>query len=257
VLELRLLEGAIQQATFPAAEDLIAGLRMTKDPAEIASMRKAVQIAQIALEATLPSIEIGMTEKELVSELTLQLLRGGAESKLPFTPIVCAGPNSANPHAIPSKRRLQPGDLLVIDWGATHEDYLSDLTRTFAVGEVISEFSRIAQIVATANTAGRAAAAPGVPAGVVDRAARDVIEKEGYGPYFFHRTGHGVGLEEHEEPYIRGDNAQLLEPGMTFTIEPGIYLPERGGVRIEDDVVITADGSESLSDFPRELRIVG
>jgi len=205
----------------------------------------------------LPAIKIGMTEKELASELTVQLLRNGAESKLPFAPIVCAGPNSANPHAVPSERRLQAGDLLIIDWGATFDNYLSDLTRTFAIGEASPEYARIAQVVAEANQAGRDAATPGVPASLVDSAARQVIEKAGYGSYFIHRTGHGLGMEEHEEPYIRSDNTQLLLPGMTFTVEPGIYLPERGGVRIEDNVVITESGSESLSNFPRELKVVG
>jgi Xaa-Pro dipeptidase len=158
---------------------------------------------------------------------------------------------------VPGERRLQPGDLLIIDWGATFEGYVSDLTRTFAVGEVEPELARIAQIVNEANQAGREAAAPGVPASTVDSAARRVIEKAGYGVYFIHRTGHGLGMEEHEEPYIRSDNAQLLSPGMTFTVEPGIYLPERGGVRIEDNVLITEIGSESLSDLPRELKVVG
>jgi len=257
VLELRLLEYAAPKALFLSAEDLIAELRMAKDPAEIAAMRQAVQIAQNALQATLPAIKIGMTEKELASELTVQLLRNGAESKLPFAPIVCAGPNSANPHAVPSERRLQAGDLLIIDWGATFDNYLSDLTRTFAIGEASPEYARIAQVVAEANQAGRDAATPGVPASLVDSAARQVIEKAGYGSYFIHRTGHGLGMEEHEEPYIRSDNTQLLLPGMTFTVEPGIYLPERGGVRIEDNVVITESGSESLSNFPRELKVVG
>lgn len=257
VLELRLLEYAAPKALFISGEDLIADLRMAKDPAELAAMRGAVQIAQNALLATLPSIKLGMTEKELASELTMQLLRNGADSKLPFAPIVCAGPNSANPHAVPSERRLQTGDLLIIDWGATYENYLSDLTRTFAIGEISPEYARIAQVVADANQAGRDAAAPGVPARVVDNAARQVIEKAGYGAYFIHRTGHGLGMEEHEEPYIRSDNTQILSPGMTFTVEPGIYLPDRGGVRIEDDVVITENGSESLSNLPRELKVVG
>ena len=257
VLELRLLEYAAPKALFISAEDLIAGLRMAKDPAEITAMRQAVQIAQNGLLATLPLIKIGMTEKELASELTVQLLRNGADSKLPFAPIVCAGPNSANPHAVPSERRLQAGDLLIIDWGATYENYLSDLTRTFAIGEVSPEYARIAQVVSDANQAGRDAAAPGVPASAVDRAARHVIEKAGYGPYFIHRTGHGLGMEEHEEPYIRGDNTQILSPGMTFTVEPGIYLPECGGVRIEDNVVIMENGSESLSNLPREIKYVG
>jgi len=257
VLELRLLESAMSGAAFVDGGFLVAGLRMIKDSSEIMAMRKAVDIAQRALQATLPSIQIGMTEKELAAELTVQLLRGGSESKLPFEPIVSAGPNSANPHAAPGDRKLQAGDLLVIDWGASYEGYLSDLTRTFAVGEIEPEFARIAQTVLDANTAGRQAASPEIPAGDVDSAARNVIEKAGYGQFFIHRTGHGLGMEGHEEPYIRKDNKQSLVPGMTFTIEPGIYLPERGGVRIEDDVVITATGCEVLSSLPRQLIRVG
>jgi Xaa-Pro dipeptidase len=140
-----------------------------------------------------------------------------------------------------------------VDWGANVNGYFSDLTRTFVLGEPQPEFSHIAHIVLQANAAARRLAKPGIPAGQLDQAAREVIENAGYGEFFTHRTGHGLGMEGHEEPYIRGDNSLLLAPGMTFTIEPGIYLPGRGGVRIEDNLVITADGSETLSDFPREL----
>ena len=176
---------------------------------------------------------------------------------MPFAPIVSSGPNAANPHASPTQRKLQTGDLLVVDWGATYDGYISDLTRTFAVGEVDDEYRKIHEIVQEANAAGRAAARPGVPCANVDKAARDVIEKSGYGTYFTHRTGHGIGMEGHEEPYMRGDNMQLLEPGMAFTVEPGIYLPGRNGVRIEDNVAITETGADVLSDMPREIRTVG
>jgi Xaa-Pro dipeptidase len=257
VLELQLMQNALPDAKFVSANQLIANLRMIKDPAEIAAMRKAVEIAQNALLAILPVIQIGMTEKELAAELTLQLLRGGSDSQLPFPPIVSAGPNSANPHAVPTDRPLQAGDLLVIDWGAIFDSYCSDLTRTFAVGDIEPEYAHIAQIVLEANLAGRQAAGPEVSAGEVDAAARLVIESAGYGPFFTHRTGHGLGMEGHEEPYIRGGSSQFLATGMTFTVEPGIYLPGRGGVRIEDDVVITAIGAESLSDLPRQLIRVG
>jgi Xaa-Pro dipeptidase len=256
-LELEYLKAAAQEARFTAAGQFLAGLRMRKDADEVAAMRRAVVIAQNALLATLPSIRSGMTERELASELTLQLLRAGAESELPFAPIVSSGPNSANPHAVPSERRLAPGDLLVIDWGSAHRGYISDLTRTFAVGEPGPDLARIAKIVAAANAAGRAVVRPGITAGEVDRAARAVIEAEGYGPEFFHRTGHGVGMEGHEEPYIRAGSSLELEPGMAFTIEPGIYLTGRNGVRIEDNIVVTENGSDCLSDLPRELRIVG
>lgn len=162
-----------------------------------------------------------------------------------------------NPHASPTERKLQAGDLLVVDWGAAYEGYISDLTRTFAVGEVDDECAKIYKIVQEANAAGRAAGKPGVPCAAVDIATRDVIEKSGYGKYFTHRTGHGIGMEGHEEPYMRGDNMQLLEVGMAYTVEPGIYLPNRNGVRIEDNIVITENGADCLSDMPREIRVVG
>jgi Xaa-Pro dipeptidase len=236
---------------------VLSGLRLKKDKAEVDAMRRAVKIAQSALEATIPLIKIGMTEKELSSELVVQLLKNGSDPEMPFSPIVSGGPNSANPHASPTERKLQAGDMLVVDWGAAYAGYISDLTRTFAVGEVDEEYKKIHKIVQDANAAGRAAAGPGVPCANVDIAARDVIEKSGYGKYFTHRTGHGIGMEGHEEPYMRGDNMQLLEPGMAFTVEPGIYLPDRNGVRIEDNVVITDTGADVLSDMPREIRVVG
>jgi Xaa-Pro dipeptidase len=257
LLEFRHVKAGAPEADYPDAADVLAELRLRKDKAEVEAMRRAVKIAQSALEATIPLIKIGMTERELASELVMQLLRHGSESEMPFTPIVSAGPNSANPHASPTDRKLQAGDLLVVDWGAAHDGYISDLTRTFAVGEVDAEYVKIHKIVQEANAAGREAAKPGVPCANVDKAARDVIEKAGYGKYFTHRTGHGIGMEGHEDPYMRGENMQLLEPGMAFTVEPGIYLTDRNGVRIEDNVVITETGADCLSDMPREIRVVG
>ena len=260
--QLRLMEfGHVKigapESDYPDASSVLSGMRLKKDQTEIEAMRKAVKIAQSALEATIPSIKIGMTERELSSELVGQLLKHGSEPEFPFSPIVSGGPNSANPHASPTERKLQAGDLLVIDWGATYNGYISDLTRTFAVGEVDDEFQKIHKIVQEANAAGRAAAKPGARCADVDIAARDVIDKAGYGKYFRHRTGHGIGMEAHEEPYMRGDNEQLLEPGMAFTVEPGIYLIGKNGVRIEDNVVITDTGADVLSDLPREIRVVG
>lgn len=257
LLEFRYVKSGAPEADFPDASDVLADLRLRKDKAEVDAMRVAVKIAQDALEATIPQIKVGMTEREVASELVMQLLKHGSESEMPFAPIVSAGPNSANPHASPTDRKLQTGDLLVVDWGAAYEGYISDLTRTFAVGEVDAECQKIHKIVQEANAAGRAAGKPGVPCANVDKAARDVIEKAGYGKYFTHRTGHGIGMEGHEAPYMRGDNMQILEPGMAYTVEPGIYLTNRNGVRIEDNMVITEAGAESLSDMPREIRVVG
>jgi Xaa-Pro dipeptidase len=255
-LELRLLEGAAPQARFQSAEESLASLRMYKDGEEIAAMRKAAQIAQEALLATLPMVKAGITEQQIASELTVQLLRAGSGPEMPFSPIVSGGPNSANPHATPSDRALEEGDLLVIDWGASFNGYFSDITRTFAIGKIEPEFQKIYQLVLDANVMGRTACLPGNLAGDVDKAARKVIEDGGYGPYFRHRTGHGLGMDVHEEPYMRAGNPMPLAPGMTFTVEPGIYLLGRGGVRIEDDMLITASGGESLTDLPRELQVL-
>lgn len=257
LMEFRHVKAGAPEAEYPDATDVLSELRLKKDKAEVDAMRKAVRIAQDALEAVIPQIKIGMTEHELSSELVMQLLKHGSEPELPFAPIISAGPNSANPHASPTERKLQAGDLLVVDWGAAYDGYISDLTRTFAVGEVGEEYKKIHAIVQESNAAGRAAGKPGAPCANVDKAARDVIEKAGYGKYFTHRTGHGIGMEGHEAPYMRGDNMQLLEPGMAFTVEPGIYLTGRNGVRIEDDMVVTETGTESLSDMPREIRVVG
>ena len=257
LLEFRHVKAGAPEAEYPDASDVLAGLRLRKDTAEVDAMRRAVKIAQDALEATIPFIKIGRTEKEIASELVMQLLRHGSDSEMPFAPIISGGPNAANPHASPSDRKLQAGDMLVVDWGAAYDGYISDLTRTFAVGEVDDEFKKIHKIVQEANAAGRAAGKPGVPCADVDIAARTVIEKAGYGEFFTHRTGHGIGMEGHEEPYMRGDNMQILEPGMAFTVEPGIYIPGRNGVRVEDNVVITDTGAEVLSDMPREIRVVG
>jgi Xaa-Pro dipeptidase len=257
MLELEFLEKADAGIKFVSGETCLAEIRMQKDEAEQAAMQKAVHIAQKALEATLPVIKPGITERELAAELMVGLLREGSESQVPFAPIVASGSNSANPHAFPTDRQLERGDQLIIDWGANIGGYFSDLTRTFAIGEPQDEMNLIAQVVLEANEAAREKAGPGIPAQDVDRAARQVIEEAGYEEFYIHRTGHGLGMEVHEHPYIREGNLLPLAPGMTFTIEPGIYLPGIGGVRIEDDVVITNVGILSFSDMPRALRTLG
>jgi Xaa-Pro dipeptidase len=255
-LELNLLEKSLPSASFTSAEGPLSKLRMQKDEQEISHMRKAVTIAQDALLATLPFIRAGKTEMEVAGELAIQLIKAGSESELPFSPIISGGPNSANPHASPSSRELLPGDCLVIDWGASYMGYFSDLTRTFAIDHISPEMEKAGRLVEQANAAGRSASRAGIPAGDVDRAARKIIEEGGFGPFFTHRTGHGLGMEGHEHPYIYAENALVLQPGMTYTIEPGIYLPGRNGVRIEDNIVITETGAESLSSLPRQVKIL-
>ncbi len=261
-LQLRLLEYNLLQDNGAGlrcgdGSALIASLRSRKDRDEIALLQKAVDIAQDALKSTLPLIRIGMTEKELAGELVMQLFRHGSEAALPFSPIVASGPNGANPHSHPSDRKLTEGDLLIIDWGAAHGGYVSDLTRTFAVGRIDAESVAIHEFVQQANSAGRRAGGAGVPCHAVDQAARDVIDQAGYGRFFTHRTGHGIGRQCHEEPYLRAGNHEFLREGMTYTVEPGIYLPGKNGVRIEDDIVVTAEGAVSLSSLPRRIIQVG
>lgn len=254
-LQFRYLEyNLLQEAGDVALADgshLIAELRSRKDEQEIELMRQAVAIAENSLRAVIPRIRMGMSEKELASELVIQLFRHGSDPDLPFEPIVSGGPNGANPHAGPSSRKLQEGDLLVIDWGARYQGYASDLTRTLAIGEVDEESLRIHEIVQQANAAGIAAGKVGAACSEVDHAARKVIEAAGYGEYFTHRTGHGIGMQCHEEPYIHKDNDAILQTGMTYTVEPGIYLPGKNGVRIEDDVYLSEDGPVSLSSLER------
>lgn len=252
-LELSLLREAAPNLDYTSAESVIASLRMYKDNGEVEAMHKAVNIAQQAIQATIPTISIGISERQIASNLVIELIHAGSAFDLPFSPIVSGGPNSANPHALPSSRELLPGDLLVVDWGASYNGYFSDITRTFAIGEIDQQYHEIAKIVKEANEAARLTVRPGIPAAKVDMMAREVIEGAGFGKYFIHRTGHGLGLEGHEEPYIRAENQLLLEEGMTFTIEPGIYLPGRAGVRIEDNVYVTKDGCESLTNMPRDL----
>jgi Xaa-Pro dipeptidase len=254
LLEYQLLTDAAPKAKFISAQDSVSSLRIYKDNSELAAMQKAVDIAQNALNATLSLVKIGLSERELATELALQLFIAGCDPELPFAPIVSSGPNAANPHAVPSDRKLASGDLLVIDWGASYHGYFSDITRTFAIGSLEPEVAQIVSTVLEANKVGRETAKPGIPAETVDLAARAVIESAGYGKFFTHRTGHGLGMEAHEDPYIRAGNLLLLEPGMTFTIEPGIYLSRRNGVRIEDDVVITETGAECLTSLPRDVK---
>ena len=254
VLEMRRIEQAAPGCRLLATEPWLPQLRMRKDATEIAHMRRAVEIAERAMRSLLDagSIRPGRTELEIAAELRIAMLREGGQGEA-FSPIVVAGPNSAAPHASPSDRPLEVGDLAIIDWGTAYQGYRSDITRTFVLGSPTKEMEQIHDAVLAANQSGRLTVRPRMPAQEVDRAARRAITLAGYGAYFIHRTGHGLGLETHEPPYLVEGNLELLEPGMTFTVEPGIYLPGVGGVRIEDDVVVTEDVSETLTTLPREL----
>ena len=252
VLERERIGAFSPRVMFIDAGCLFAELRMCKDAAEIEAMREAARINEQAFRNVTQSIRPGQTEKKIAAAYQIAALEAGSEG-LAFDPIVVAGPNGALPHAYPGDRSLLSGEFVTLDCGVRYGGYYSDITRTFAIDSVGEELERIYETVRQANAAGRAFAHPGVTAQAVDRATRQVIADAGYGEYFIHRTGHGLGLEVHEPPYIVEGNDLVLRPGMIFTIEPGIYVPGLGGVRIEDNVVITETGCESLTNLPREL----
>jgi Xaa-Pro dipeptidase len=240
LLEARRIEQVAPGCRLMAVEPWLPQLRQAKDEVEIGFMRRAVEIAEVALQRLLDedAIRPGRTERQIAADLKIAMLREGSQGEA-FSPLVLAGPNSARPHASSSDRPLAEGDLLIIDWGAVHEGYRSDITRTFVLGEPTDEMLRIHDAVLAANQSARLGVRPGLPGQEVDRLARRAITLAGYGEHFVHRTGHGLGLETHEPPYMVEGNLKLLEAGMTFTIEPGVYVPGLGGVRIEDDVAVT------------------
>ena len=252
VLELELLRRYAPGLSTSHAEPVLDTLRMSKDEQELAAMDRAVAIAQTAMERLLPLLKPGMTERQVASTLSRELLDAGSGS-LPFEPIVAAGANGALPHAVPGNHPLREGELLIIDWGASDGGYFSDITRTFAVGEIDDALRQVYDLVQAANATGREASRPGASGQDIDRATRAVITRGGYGDYFIHRTGHGLGLDVHESPGIVEGNSDPLPEGAVFTVEPGIYLPGRGGVRIEDNVVLTREGHRSLTTLPRDL----
>jgi Xaa-Pro dipeptidase len=254
VLELRGIEQAAPGVRPEDATPMIAELRMIKDADELAAMRQAVRIVEEALRAAIAEIRVGMTERQLAAIWEREMRERGAEPS--FGTIVASGPNSANPHHSNGDRAFQPGDLVIMDGGVWHDGYASDITRTIAVGQPSDEARQIYELVLAANKAGRVHARPEATGAEIDQAARTVIAAGGYGAQFIHRTGHGLGLEIHEPPYIVAGSHEPLAPGATFTIEPGIYVEGLCGVRIEDDVVITTEGAESLTTFERELIIV-
>ncbi len=229
-------------------------IRSIKDEDEVAAMRQAARISETALDRVLAWVEPGVTEKAIARRLNEEMVALGAEG-FAFESLILTGPNSALPHGNTSDRVLQADEFLLIDWGAKHAGYPADLTRTFCIGTPSAEMQKIYDAVRRANEAGTAAAGPGVSCHAVDQAARDVINEAGYGEYFIHRTGHGLGIETHELPQIAQGVDALLHPGMVFTVEPGIYIPGMGGVRIEDNVYITDSGAEVLTSFRKSLNV--
>jgi Xaa-Pro aminopeptidase len=247
------LQRAAPDRRWGSAATVIGALRARKDAAELDALRHAAHAADAALEELLSTPLVGRREIDVAADVAALLVAHGHASAA-FT-IVASGPNAASPHHEPGPRVLSAGDALVLDIGGVLDGYRSDMTRTVALGAPSGRLREVHAVVLAAQEAARAAVRPGIPIEDVDRAARAVIEHAGYGERFFHRTGHGIGLEVHEPPYAAAGDRTTLEPGMTFSVEPGIYLEGELGVRIEDIVAVTADGVESLNRSPRELLV--
>jgi Xaa-Pro aminopeptidase len=236
-----------------ATSNAVEALRERKDEAEIARMERAAAIADAALFEVLPLIGQGVTEEHFALELDTAMRRGGAEGTA-FETIVASGENSAKPHHRPGARRIAQGDPVVVDFGAIFEGYRSDMTRTFCVGtDPQGELARIFDVVRTSQAAGAAVVRPGISAKDVDDVCRRVITDAGWAERFEHGTGHGVGLDIHEAPTVSQLGTAILEPGFVVTVEPGVYVPGQGGVRVEDTLVVTADGARALTRFTKDI----
>ena len=248
------LQDRLRRAEFRPASPITRALRERKDPLEIEYLRRAAAGADRVAARLADQRFSGQTELQM-AHLVTQMTLEEDHDQASFW-IVASGPNSASPHHEPTHRTIQHGDMAVVDFGGKHRGYSSDCTRTFSVGAAGSQQAEVHEVVRVAQQAATAAVVPGVTAEQIDRVARRIITDAGYGEYFIHRTGHGIGLEGHEHPYLVEGNGETLEPGMCFSIEPGIYLPDRFGVRIEDIVAVTDDGVESLNRADRGLLIV-
>jgi Xaa-Pro aminopeptidase len=251
------LRAVLPEATFGLASEVLADLRVRKDDAELDALRRTGAVADRVMAdlRALGADAVGMTEAELARDVERRLSDAGGDG-VSFEPVVGSGPNGAKPHHRHDDRTIEAGDPVVLDFGTRVDGYPSDQTRTVVFdGEPPANFTEVHQVVREAQQAAVEAVEPGVTAESVDAAAREVIAAAGYDEQFVHRTGHGVGLDVHEEPYVVAGNDRELEPGMVFSVEPGVYLPGEFGVRIEDLVVVTEDGCERLNDADRGWRV--
>lgn len=242
-------------ATLKATSGLIEKLRMVKTADEIAVLKEAAKIADAAFEHILTFIRPGVTELDVSNELEFIMRKRGATSSS-FSIIVASGLRSALPHGVATDKVIASGDFVTLDFGALYNGYISDITRTIAVGEPSDELKEIYNVVLEAQELALKEIKPGMTGIEADKIARDYIASKGYGAAFGHSTGHGIGLEVHEGPGLSSKSTTVLEPNMVVTVEPGIYLPEIGGVRIEDDILITEEGNERLTFSTKELLIL-
>jgi Xaa-Pro aminopeptidase len=246
------LAKALPKVEFVPTSGWVEELRLFKDKAEIDRIRKACELGRRAFEVVRAKLTPEMTEQQVSNELEYQARQFGAK-RMSFETIVAVGPRAALPHARPTSRRIGESDFTLIDWGVDEGQYMSDLTRVLATAKISPKLRKLYGVVLKAQLAGIEAVRPGATCEQVDRAARAVIENAGYGKQFGHGLGHGIGLEIHEAPRLAQGQERELKPGMVVTIEPGVYFPGWGGIRIEDDVLVTRSGHEVLTSVPKEL----
>jgi Xaa-Pro dipeptidase len=257
VFEYLAMQKAFSGSAIQDGQGLFSKLRLRKDEREVAHLRMAIGQAEMALEGTIAEVRVGMTETEIQAILSAKINAMPAV-KLVVEPLVLAGSNAARPHGhARSDYGVKQGDVLLIDFGITCEGYWSDITRTFFIKDVSADHRAFYETVRVANEIGRNAVRPGVTAHDIDDSVQRYLEDSPYAEFIVHKTGHGIGLDVHESPQIMRGNYVPIEPDMVFTIEPGLYSSGDIGVRIEDDVLVTEDGVESLSRFPRELMVIG
>ncbi|HET7578962.1 MAG TPA: Xaa-Pro peptidase family protein [Bacillales bacterium] len=249
------LQNLFPDTAFFDAEEKIGELRLVKDEHELKILREAAKLADEAVEIGAAAITEGKTEMEILAEIEYEMKKKGV-SQMAFSTMVLTGANAALPHGNPGDRRIQKGDFVLFDLGVVVDGYCSDITRTVAYHHTNEEQEKVYETVLKAQKAALAEGKPGTRIGDVDLTARRIISEAGYGEYFPHRIGHGLGIEAHEAPSMSENNNNLLKQGMVYTVEPGIYIPDVVGVRIEDDVYVTEDGYVCLTHYPKELQIV-
>ena len=255
VERLEALQELFPQASFARLDDQLNSMRVVKDESELVILRKAAEYADYAIEVGVSEIAEGKTELEILTAIELALKKKGI-AHMSFDTMVLSGPKTASPHGKPGDRKIQKGDFILFDLGVIYKGYCSDITRTVSFGEPSDAQREGYETVRQAEQDAVDAVKPGVRAMDLDKIARDVITQAGYGEFFTHRLGHGLGISVHEFPSVTGNNEMELIEGMVFTIEPGIYDPSITGVRIEDDVVVTKNGVEVLTKYPKELVII-
>ena len=250
--QLKMIFSDIQMISV---ESKLRQLRLKKDPSELKSIQEACALADYAVEAGIAEISEGKTEMKVLAAIEYALKKKGV-LEMSFSTMVLTGVNAASPHGTPGNTKIKKGDLVLFDLGVVVDGYCSDITRTVAYHDITTEQERIYQTVLTAQVEALKAIRPGVSCSEIDLTARNIIASSGYGEFFPHRLGHGLGISVHEYPSLTETNPLPLEEGMVFTVEPGIYVPKIAGVRIEDDVIVTSSGSQVLTKFPKELQII-